>query len=369
MVFADRLAELTGHAGRGVAIALAILVRRTGVAGAPIVDHDLSPDAQLAVVEQRVRIVDAPAQLRETALLRFEEKDCIFRRGLAETRYQRVVARRARLFGILQAEHQFVAGRDVGLPFEVQAALGEAGERARLAVAATQIVDFLRREAQRETHAFAATAHFGAADQRIVGAGGDRAQATVPRPGVAAEIQLRSEHLHHAAHGVAAVQRAGRATHHFDAVEALAIDQGDVLVGRVAEDRVVEAETVHQMQHFRTLEPAHDHHALPGRGLLHEGADFAVQRVHRRLLCGFAQARAADDGGGGWNVQGGFGALGRGDLHRVQTRGVAIAATRRRSSAVGGKRMTHGKRQYGDRRRILHLTHRPNLSPESKKTK
>ena len=103
---------------------------------------------QFAAVEQRIRGVDAPAQLRETARLRLEKMYRAFRAGLAESRHQCVVTRRARLFRELHAEHQLVARRDGGLPFEIGAALGKAGERPRIATADPQFVDILRSDAQ-----------------------------------------------------------------------------------------------------------------------------------------------------------------------------------------------------------------------------
>jgi hypothetical protein len=186
----------------------------------------------------------------------------------------------------LQAEHQLVARRDFGLPFEIGAALGETGERPRITTADPQRIDVLRGDAQREAHALAPTGHLCATDQRIVSACGDRAQPAIPLPIAAIELQFRREHLHHTAHRITAVERAGRATHHFNAVQTLTVDQRDVLVRRIAEDRIVEAKAIDQMQHFGALQTAHDHHALPRRGLLHEGTDFAVQRVHRRLRPG-----------------------------------------------------------------------------------
>ena len=367
MFAADGLAELAGHTGGGVAVALAVQVRRTAIAQSAVIDHTLATDMQLCIVEQRIRILDTPAHLRETPLLRLEEEHRALRRGLAEARHQRIVTRRAGLFGILQAHHQFVARRDVGLPFEIAAALAETGERTRFSVAGAQIVHVLRRQAEREAHAFATARELCACGGGIIGARGHRAQPAVPRPVGAVELQFGGEHLHHAAHGVAAVQGAGRAAHDFDAVQALTIDQCDVLVRRIAEDGIVQTETVDQMQHLRAFQAAHDHHTLPGRGLLHKGADFAVQRVHRGLRRDFAQALAADDGGGRRHVKRGLRAPGRSDLHGVQAAHIAVAAltvgsgggrplqTRSlciRLSSVGRHRIAGHQGQQGDRRRI-----------------
>jgi hypothetical protein len=73
MRLADVFAELAGHAAGGHAVAFAIFVDGGGIAGATVVDDDLAAQMQFAVVEQRIRAVDAPAQLGETPLLRLEK--------------------------------------------------------------------------------------------------------------------------------------------------------------------------------------------------------------------------------------------------------------------------------------------------------
>jgi len=338
---ADVLAELAGRAAGGGAVALAVLVDGAEVAQAAVVDHDLPAQVQFAAVEQGVGLVDAPAQLREAARLRLEEEGRVLGIDLAEARHQRIVARCTRLLGILQRQHELVSRGHGHLPLEVGAALGEGGEGALATIAGAQVVDLLRSHAQREAHAFATTGDLRAADQRIVGAGGDGAQAAAPPPVLPVETHFGREHLHDAAHRVAAVQRARRAANHFDALQALAVDQGDVLVRCVAEDRVVQAEAVDQMQHFRALQATDDDHALPRRGLLDEGADLAVERVHRRLRRGLAEPFATDDRRGGRDMQGRFGAFGGGDLDGVETGSV----TRRARTGFGGERLADGERQ------------------------
>jgi hypothetical protein len=78
------------------------------------------------------------------------------------------------------------------------------------------------------------------------------------------------------------MERRARAANRLDALEVPGIHQRHVLIGRIAEDRVVEPEAIDQVQHFRALEAPDDRNPLPRRRLLHVGAWLAAQVIHHR---------------------------------------------------------------------------------------
>ena len=77
------------------------------------------------------------------------------------------------------------------------------------------------------------------------------AQFGVSLPRIAIEARIGRQELDHTTHRVAAVQRRHWPSHRFDALDIERIDQRHVLVWRVAEKRVVEPESIDQMQYFR----------------------------------------------------------------------------------------------------------------------
>ena len=94
------------------------------------------------------------------------------------------------------------------------------------------------------------------------------------------------EAVDNAADGVRAVERRRGTAQDLHALDGRGRHERKILRRRAAEDRVVEPHTVDEMQHGRTLLPAHDRRALPRRGLLQEDAG-AIGLDRLRLLgCG-----------------------------------------------------------------------------------
>ena len=129
---------------------------------------------------------------------------------------------------------------------------------------------------------------------------------------------LGCQQLHHAAHRVRAIERTRRPAQQLDAIQAQRIHQRDVLAGGISEHGIVQAHAVHQVQHFGTLEPAHDHHALARAGGLIEGAGLAAQGISPGLWRSGLDFLAADHGDALRSFAASLHAFAGGDLEGIE---------------------------------------------------
>ena len=91
------------------------------------------------------------------------------------------------------------------------------------------------------------------------------------------------QNLYDTADGIAAIKRCGCATNDFNPVNGARCDERQVLCRRVTKYRVVQPETVNEMQDLGAFKAANDDGALPWRRLLQEYARFHHQGIGRQF--------------------------------------------------------------------------------------
>ena len=91
------------------------------------------------------------------------------------------------------------------------------------------------------------------------------------------------QNLYDTADGIAAIKRRGCAANDFNPVNAARCDERQVLCRRVTKNRVVQPETVNEMQDLGAFKAANDGGALPWRRLLQEYARFHHQGIGRQF--------------------------------------------------------------------------------------
>ncbi len=248
---------------------------RAETPGLAIVADDLASDLQAEFIEPGSRRIEGVAQETEAAPVRGEIGLGVLWLGFTEARDQTIDARGAGLVDVLDKEAQRLPGgqgpfhRGIG-------GLGAIGAGQALAIRGLAITDRLSGQADAGRYRLAA----GRQGEMPHGLGvvAAAAQAQPDRGGIVGDDRCE---LNDTPHGIGSEQGPGRAAHQVDEGDRIGIDQGQVLIGCIPEQGVVDPEPVHQVQHLGPLEASDDGNALPRRGLLHEYAGLTAKQIDR----------------------------------------------------------------------------------------
>ncbi len=192
------------------------------------------------------------------------------------------------------------------------------------AAAGAEVVVAPRGSAGEPGHAGVAETDEGVCAAGAVGGAGEEAEFAMPfAPGPVGEARVDRQHLNGAAHGVAAVERAGGTQDGLHLPGLCGFDESEVLVRSRAEGGVIETDAVDEVEHLIPGEAAEKGRNLGGGGLLHQHARFAFERVADGEQRTGAEAVFLPDQGEGGGFGGGFlaaerGGDGDGRVHRFR---------------------------------------------------